>query len=609
MSKAVEAVSELCASFFKREEILPIDEWVEKHIRLTKRQSTHAGRYSLQRTPFFRQIYKDLADPYIRKVVLEKSAQVGASTVLGNVVLYYACNYTLPIAVIFPSQAMSQQFSERVLHPSLETTEPIKDILTGTSDDIRRSEFIFKTCTLKVIGGGSATKLSSNPVAILAVDEADKFSSIPGEADALELAEDRTLTYQETKESKVFVCSTPTVSHSSTIHSQFLEGDQNYYYVPCPHCNHSQRLVFGNVKWDETAKNKDGEWIMSRVEKSAHYECEHCKGAILDSQKPSILLKGEWKASNPNAPEDIKSYHISALYSLSLTFGNIARLFLHAKNDRSKLQNFHNSILGEAWTPTAATIDSATIDELIALSPEYYKGEIPSKAKALIAGIDTQQNELVYAVLALLENGNTALVDYGYVASFPDLSILLGSQYKVRGTEEYMGIHSAFQDAAGGRTSQVYESCMMNPMVVPVFGRTESHKLFAPIRISSVNYKGNSLPVVQVHDRHFSEHLLLQVFKYKTDRLLLPQDLEKYAKEQLTAVSLVEKRNKKGFVQHELVSKAQNHLFDAVKYAFALRFYLAPQLNTPEDHSPVTPPPEETPSSVEQIEESYADAW
>jgi phage terminase large subunit GpA-like protein len=587
VSKTKATLKELLETYFHRREIVPIDRWVEENIRLSSRQSTHTGRYSLKRTPFFRQIYLDLANPEVRQITLSKAAQIGFSQLASNAIMYYICNKTLPVAWILPSQGMAQQASERTLHPAIQSTKAIQEYLTGSQDDIRRSELIFKNgVVVKVVGGGSATKLSSNPIAFLILDEASKLEeAFTSEAGAIELAIDRTLSFVETGEAKILVASTPQTEHSCAVTKHFLEGDQNYYYVPCPHCNHKQVLTFANIKFDHC---KEGDtWNLNRVLKESFYCCVNCHGEIHDQDKVEMLNKGEWRPHNKDAPSDLKSYQISALYSLSLTFGGIARMFLSAKGDRSRLQNFKNSIEGIAWVPTAATVSIENIDKIIEKSPKYVKGEIPGKVKALILSADTQQSELYFMVSALLENNAVAVVDYGIVISWEDLANVLNAQYKVKGTEEYVGIYAGIIDAGGNRTGQVYDFCLsLAGRIVPSFGRGDAHKQFVPIRHSTIVYKGINLPIMNVHDKHFTDLLLLSCFKYGQETLYLPKDTENILKEQLTAVSIVEKKDKAGFLKYEYQSKTNNHYFDCLKLSQALIYYLKPTLNEPVEQEP-----------------------
>ena len=605
VSRTEEEISKLLKQYFERKESLPPSQWVQKFIRLTHRQSIHKGLYSLRRTPYFKEVYDCIIDPEVRMVSFMKSAQVGYSQLLANLCFYLICNRTNPIGIIFPSQSLAQQWSERCLHNGMESCAPLQDFMTGDCDDIRRSEFTFTSCNLKVIGGGSANKLSSNNICYLFIDEADKLEDFNTEAAVIELAIDRTITYQETKDAKIFMGSTPTLAGASEIEKHYEEGSQSKYLVPCPHCQHEQELVFQQVKWPDC--KEDNAYDLGKVEKMAHYECIHCKKAIDESEKSSMINMGRWVATNDKAPKDLKSYHISALYSLSVSWGYIARQFLISKNDRSRLQNFHNSILGLPWTPHLSNVTPEALTEIIRTSPEYNKGFLPAKTKALVMGCDTQQDSQYFSILAILESDRVALVDWGQTISWEDLYRVSQTQYHISGDMDVMGIYGAFIDAGGNRTGQVYDFCQQGGnLFVPVFGRTEAQKLYSPLRRGTINVKGRPLDVINVHDRMFSENMLLNHLRPTgNDMLYLPKDADDgFLLKQLADVTLIEKKDAKGFVRQELKTSGNNHYFDCVKYALAMRYMIAPLLVD----EPKEAPKEEVPENEDEHANNY-EGW
>jgi phage terminase large subunit GpA-like protein len=95
------------------------------------------------------------------------------------------------------------------------------------------------------------------------LDEVDKLAGeSTKEADAVALAQNRTKTFANSLTVKV---STPTTSEGQ-IWKAFLSGDQRYYFVPCPHCQHMQRLQWPRVRWSDDAKLEDGKtWNLERV--------------------------------------------------------------------------------------------------------------------------------------------------------------------------------------------------------------------------------------------------------------------------------------------------------------------------------------------------------
>ena len=604
MHKVTDDISKLLRVYFeRREEVAPSD-WVQKHVRLSRRQSKHDGLYSLKLTPYFREIFDEAINPKTRQISLRKSAQIGYSQFVSNLCFYFICNRTNPIAIVFPSQALSQQWSEKNLHGGLETCEPLQEFLTGDADDLKRTDLTFTSCNLKVIGGGSATKLSSNNVCYLFLDEVDKYQDFTTESSVVELAIARTYSYQKSRQSKIIMGSTPTIAEASEIDKHYLEGSQSKFVVPCPHCTKKQELVFekGTMIF-EHCKNADGEWDLGRVERETYYKCRHCGRAITEAQKATMLNGGEWVATNPKAPDDLKSYHISALYSLSRTWGDIARQFISAKNDRERLQNFYNSTLGLPWTPESATVSDEAIDQIIAQSPEYQKGTVPGKAKALLLGVDVQGNELYYMITAVMEDSKTAIVDWGQAVSFDDLTPVLEKRYRNNHGDTYT-LYGGFVDAAGTRTAEVYRYCQRsNGFLIPTYGRTRAHKMFAPVRRNDITFDGGLITIVNVNDEIFSQNLLLTHLNPKNAECIwIPKNADYYLKYQLTAVSLVEKKDSKGFLTRELVSKRNNHWFDCLKLANAYHYCVRLELEE-EQEAEIVP---EIPTKPEPLIDNYA---
>src|ERR1700677_2548368 len=113
MERANTLLRSILKRTFKPKDNISPATWVEKNIRLSPKTSNISGRYSLLHTPYLKRIYEDFGNPRIRKIVLKKSAQVGATQLASNLLLYYVCNEVFPLLMILPSKELAQQFSER----------------------------------------------------------------------------------------------------------------------------------------------------------------------------------------------------------------------------------------------------------------------------------------------------------------------------------------------------------------------------------------------------------------------------------------------------------------------------------------------------------------
>ncbi len=156
------------------------------------------------------------------------------------------------------------------------------------------------------------------------------------EGDPVNLAIQRTATFSNRK---IFMISTPTIKNYSRIETAFLEGDQRYYYVPCPDCGEFQILKWQNVKWPKG----DPE--------NAYYECKKCKSHWQDHQKAEILKNGKWIATASNTDKKVVSFHLSSLYSPHgwVSWGDIAKEFSEVHKDPPRLKVWTNTKLAETW--------------------------------------------------------------------------------------------------------------------------------------------------------------------------------------------------------------------------------------------------------------------
>lgn len=579
-SRVVSVIAGILARCFKPKEEIPPSDWSEKYIRLDAKTSNLAGRYRLKHTPYLKQIYDDVGNPRVRKIILKKSAQIGATQLANNLLLYYVCNFTFPLLMIMPSKEAAQQFCERSLTPSIHASAEVKKFLTGNQDDLKKTEMLFSSCILRCIGAGSPSKLASNPAAVVIVDESDKqsdFESI-GEAPALELAEDRTISFPNDK--KIIVLSTPTTENTSVVHSQYLLGSQSKYFVQCPHCQHEQTLRFEQLKW-ESAKLENGTYDIDKVEQSTRYECEGCQALLTEQDKVGMVRNGIWRDTNPNPfPVETRSYHISALYSFNITWGGMAKIFLLSKDDVGKLRNFYNSYLGECFQQRATTLKTANIDILIAESPKYNKGELLSKPQVILMAADTQGDKFYFVTEAVFRDGSSHVIDWGEIASFEDLLLTYQRQYPIRGTSDLQGVYRSLIDAGGNRTAQVYEFCRKTGFrFLPCVGRDERQGLFAPVRETTTFFKGANIPLILIGDKYFKDQLYLTGIRERSLRLYLPQDTDDELKIQLTSEHLVEKKTKSGKLEtFWQCTNRRNHMGDCAKYLEAFKFLVAPQL-------------------------------
>lgn len=587
MNRGRELLRSILRAVFKPTAKVTAVNWIPRNVRLSPKSGNRPGLYSLNHTPFFRQLLEDVDNPRVTKVVLLKSAQIGASILSSSIIVYLVCNLTVPIGYFLPSEEQSKNFTQRALGPSLELCQAVKPFLTGNPDDITKTSFQFRHTAVKVVSSGSPSKLSSQTFGVVFCDEIGKYRDYAnqGETNALALAEARTESYGKNR--KVYVFSTPTNETTCQITKQYLLGSQSKYYVPCPHCSFMQELVMGDkstrygVKWDDDyCKNEEGEYDLDRVSATAYYQCASCAGKITNEDKIGMVRAGEWRATNPKPyPAEIRSYHISNLYSLNHTWGNIATRFLLAGKDPSLLQDFYNNVLGLPFQQRAATLKASDLDAVVKISPPYKRGELLRKPDAILIGCDTQGNSFFWAAEALYADGTASLIDWGEAQTFEDLQAVFKRTYPVKGTLDSYGAYRAVIDMGGNRTEQVKAFCLSTGFTfIPVIGKNEKQGLFAPLRETTFDYKGYRIGGLIINDKTFKDILFLGVIKNANGKLFLPQDIDDQLRTQLTGTHLVEKKNQRGQLETYWKDSRNIHLADCLKYLEGLKYYLEPRI-------------------------------
>jgi phage terminase large subunit GpA-like protein len=579
MTKGQTLLVETLKAVFKPKQEAKAVTWIPRNVRLSPKSGNRPGLWSLNHTPFFKQILEDVDNPRINKVVIRKSAQIGLSILASSIIIYYICNHTVPIGYFLPSQEKSQEFCERALAPSIELCPAIKPFKTADPDDIKKRDFIFRNTIVRVIGSGSPSKLSSNSFGVVFADEIGKYKDFAtaGESNALALAEARTESYG--KDRKIFVFSTPTTESLCQITRQFNAGSQSYYFVPCPHCQHRQTLIFEQINWAD-CKTEEGDYDLDKVSATAKYQCIECKQLISNEAKIDMVRNGEWRATNPKPyPDEIRSYQISNLYSLNHTFGDIAKRFLMAGTDSSALQDFYNNVLGLPFLQRAATVKSSDLDKVVKSSPHYLRGELLEKPEVILIGCDTQGSSFFWAAEAIYANNTSSLIDWGEAQTFEDLTAIFKKSYPVRGTLDSYGAYKAVIDMGGNRTEQVKEFCVASGFnFIPVVGRNEKHGLFAPLRETTFHYKQYNIPGLIINDKTFKDILFLGVIKECNGKLFLPQDIDEQLRTQLTGSHLVQKKNQRGQLETYWKDSRNIHLADCLKYLEGFKYRLEPEL-------------------------------
>ena len=565
----MQSVLKQVQSLWKPPTELKISEWADEYRYLSPESSAVSGKYRTDYAPYQKEIMDVFNDPKIERIVWMKSAQVGATEILNNVVGYYIHMQPSPILIMQPTLQMAQAYSKEKLANMLRDTPVLRARINepkskDSSNTVLSKKFEGGT-TLNMVGSNSAASVASRAVRILCIDEVDRMeASVGSEGDPILLASKRTQTFFNRK---IYLCSTPTVKGISRIEAAFEESDQRYYYVPCPECDHMQTLKWSNVVWEENQPE------------TAIYTCEN--GCIINESKKHWMLKnGHWKATKET--KKTAGFHLNELYSVFSSWGLMAENFLEAKKQPEMLKTFINTSLAETWQPEPE--EAVEAEGLMAKRESYDLESIPDEALVLTCGIDIQKNRIECQVVAFSHDYEMWVVDYkiiygstGQMNVWNDLEKYLQTKFKTHSgrnlTIACTTIDSGFQ------TQQVYAFTKNKKgrRIFAIKGQSQSGKSVVG-KPTKVGKENNTLyPVGSDTAKEVIYSRLASEYGYST--LHFPSTVDEEYFKQLTAEQRFVKYVKGRKTLYWKQVRERNEALDTICYALAAAYILNPNFD------------------------------
>ena len=431
---------------------LTVDEWADRHRVLSSVASAEPGQWSTSRTPYLREIMRELsAKSRTEKVVFMKGAQLGGTEVGLNWIGYVVQHVPGPMLMVQPTvetaKRVSKQRVDALIEACPELSQRISDPRSRDSGNtIMMKEF--PGGVLMLTGANSAVGLRSMPVRFLFLDEVDGYpADAAGEGDPVGLAIQRSATFSNRK---IFMCSTPTVKDASRIEAAYEESDKRIFLVPCDGCGAFQQILWKDIRWPE-GKPQDAAWV-----------CPECGTVHYEFRKPSLLARGRWTPMAESSAHTA-GFHLSSLYSPWLSWAEIAEEHLAAKDDPVRLKVWVNTKLAETWEDR----DGETIDEARLMERrEHYGPAVPATVAVLTAGVDVQDNRLEIEVVGWGRDEESWSCDYRIIWGDPsapqvwdDLEEYLSQSFRHESLPDGISVMGTCLDTGGHHTQSAYAFC------------------------------------------------------------------------------------------------------------------------------------------------------
>lgn len=394
-------------------------------------------RYDL--FPFLTEII-ECFDPLspVREANLKKGVQVGYTTLLESILLYYIGHIKTQAAMfITADKELAAGRMENNILPMVNESG-FGDVIRSSDEGNTRKTGKTKDF-LQWDGGGfliyngalNAAKMRQYSVPLMLKDELDGWKrSVGKDGNSDALTDARLSAYWAVR--KILRGSTP-LTAPSMIDDAYMRGDRRKYLVLCKACSFPQVLrmehvdqetgVVGGFQWD----TEGGTLVLESV----RYCCQSCGHAHYEHDKERLFATASgahWAPTVKPKEAGIRSYHLPAFYSpfgfrpwYKCVSDYLDSFDPETKQVRSisKYQEFYNNTLGEAFKVTGAKIRFESVSAHRRAA--YRFGEVPNTYAAKYSGsrvlfltctVDVHKRNLAVSVMGWTRDKRCYLVDY-----------------------------------------------------------------------------------------------------------------------------------------------------------------------------------------------------
>lgn len=377
--------------------------WAEENIEFGD-ESPFKGPYNPDLFPFFTPILAALQpDDPCATVTLAKSAQLGG-TVLGQIFMGASmCLDPCPMMNTHPTVDNAGKFKKNKWNPFVRGSAALKKVMALSANkdqgdtaaqQNRRDDSGF----IMWNGANSAASLSQHSIKKQVQDDLSKWVADNDEGDPEEQAETRSLAYSG-KGAKILKTSTPTLKGECRITKNFEKGTQEYWTIPCPHCDEDQVLTPQAFIKNIDRKNPE----------KTHFECTKCGCEIHQHHRAEFNKRGRFVAHNPDAKN--RSFFLWSIYSPLASWAYVANRYLSAEGEAESERAVFNDVFGMAYAAQSETPDWEDL-QARAQASHYARGVIPVGGLLLTAGVDCQIDRIEIHILAWGSKRRRWVVDY-----------------------------------------------------------------------------------------------------------------------------------------------------------------------------------------------------
>lgn len=509
-SSARDALEEAKRNTFYEEVPLGFHDWMDEHFYLSAAATNTKGQmwksYAWQRA-----IIHCIGDLDIERVGVQKSVQQGISQILRAWAGYEAAHRKRSICIWQPRGGDAKEFSNVQIKTLLDDVPAVASELSVPHDkrhqDNTTERRAFKGAQLFI-----KPAMADNNFRRFTCESGglDEYDGMPADIEGTGSPAKRALGRMNAADyRKLVVVSTPKIKGESNIETFISECEEQFRrFVPCPHCDHMQELIWGGVesefgmKWNKVIRD-DGTVDELATSKTVHYVCanKECRGNFGYEYLRRIDAKGEWRSAKlkiidgtsdeygfrylsdntkARAPDSV-GFEIPGYFSYAsaMSWQQGCHDFLVAvrrnrEGSPEDLITWTNEYQAATWSP----IDNQDLVEWETLKnrAEVYKHEVPDGVKVITTWFDVQDDRVEGQVVGWGKGEEAWSLYYIVINGDPHSGDLLKKAAEQR-TEEYINSNLAGVPVAlwgmdsGYLADDVYDICKKHPTeMIPTKG-------------------------------------------------------------------------------------------------------------------------------------------
>src|SRR5262249_3605442 len=156
--------------------IFTISEWADAERMLPETSAAAGGKWRTSDAPYLRGIMDAPLEPGVRKIAVRKSAQVGGSEAINNIVGYFIEHDPCPMLLVQPTDKVAEEYSKERLGDMIRSTPALSAAVDENQSTLALKMF---PGGFLVLGGANTPNTFARRAARIAIgDDVDRFPAV-----------------------------------------------------------------------------------------------------------------------------------------------------------------------------------------------------------------------------------------------------------------------------------------------------------------------------------------------------------------------------------------------------------------------------------------------